>query len=67
MSVLEVRNKIHAGDEFEVLSPDGTLKKITMSKPLITKNNNRVDLVNHGEHILIDQNLKPYTILRRVQ
>jgi hypothetical protein len=65
-SLLEVRNKVHAGEELEILSTDGSLSTIMMSKPLITSDGSRVDFANHSQSVLIDQNLKPYTILRRV-
>ncbi|MBN2059323.1 MAG: U32 family peptidase [Deltaproteobacteria bacterium] len=65
-SVLEVRNKVSAGEEVETLSTDGSLSKISMPAPLITSDGSRVKFANHSQSILIDQNLKPYTILRRV-
>ena len=65
-SVLEVRNKVDAGEELEILSTDGSLSKIIMPKPLITSNGFEVDFANHSQSILIDKNLKPFTILRRV-
>jgi hypothetical protein len=38
-----------------------------MSLPLITKNGHRLDEVNHSQFILIDEELVPYTILRRIK
>ena len=65
-SILEVRNKIHAGEELEVLAPDGYITTILMPRPLITTNMEKLDYVNHSQFILIDMDLKPYTIIRRV-
>ena len=61
-----MRNKVNAGEELEVLSTDGALSKIVMPKPLITSNRGSVDFANHSQSVLIDQDLKPYSILRRV-
>lgn len=65
-SVLEVRNKIFAGEELEVLSPDGSLSLITMPAPLLTTDDRQVDYANNSQFILIEQDLEPYTILRRI-
>jgi len=64
--VLEVRNKIFAGEKLETLSPDGSLSTITMPAPLSTTDNRQVDFANNSQFILMEQDLKPYTILRRV-
>jgi putative protease len=66
-SVLEVRNKIFAGETLEALNTDGSIAHIKMPLPLITKNGLSLDEVNHSQFILIDDELKPYTILRRVK
>ncbi len=65
-SVIEVRNKIHAGETLEVLNTDGSLSEITMDTPLLTKNGDQASEVNHTQFILIDMDIPPYTILRRV-
>ena len=64
-SVLEVRNKILAGDELEVLFPDGTLSRITMNSPLEITDREHVDFVNHSQFILLDQEFPAYTIFRK--
>jgi putative protease len=64
-SVLEVRNKILAGEELEVLSTDGTLSTIRMTIPLETTDREQVDFINHSQFILLEQELPPYTILRK--
>ena len=64
-SVLEIRNKIHAGDCLETLSPDGSIGTVTMSDPLELPNGHAVDFANNSQFVLIDEPLKPYTILRR--
>ena len=65
-SVIEVRNKIHAGDTLEVLNTDGTLSEIIMETPLLTITGEKVSEANHTQFILIDKEIPPYTILRRV-
>ena len=64
-SVLEVRNKILAGDELEVLSPDGALSRITMNSPLEATDKGHVDFVNHYQFVLLNQEFPPYTIFRK--
>ncbi|NLA74503.1 MAG: U32 family peptidase [Deltaproteobacteria bacterium] len=65
--VLEVRNKIFAGEELEVLNTDGSITGIKMPIPLVTRNGQQLDEVNHSQFILIDEELMPCTILRRVK
>ncbi len=65
--VLEVRNKIYAGEHLEVLSPDGTISAISLPAPLITTNGQHVEFANNSQFILLDQDLTSYTILRRVE
>ena len=64
--VLEVRNKIHAGEMLEVLSPDGSLRIISMTEPLLTTDGRKVSFANNSQFLLIDEDLTPYTILRRL-
>ncbi len=64
--VLEVRNKIHAGESLEALAPDGSISTISLTAPLITTKNQHVEFANNSQFVLLDQNLVPYTILRRV-
>ncbi len=65
-SVVEVRNKIHAGETLETLRPDGAISIVTMPVPLVTVKNEQVDFANNSQFLLIDEDLTPYTILRRV-
>jgi len=65
--VLEVRNKIHAGESLEALCPDGSLSTITLPAPLKTTDNHQTEFANNSQFILLDQDLEPYTILRRVE
>ena len=64
-SVLEIRNKIHAGDTLETLDPSGTIGQITMPDPLELTNGQAVDFANNSQFVLLDTPLEPYTILRR--
>lgn len=63
--VVEVRNKIHAGDNLEVLQPDGTLSTIKMAQPLKTKGKT-VDVANNSQFVLLEEDLPGYSVLRRV-
>ena len=65
--ILEVRNKIHAGEQLEILSPDGSLSMITLPAPLTTAEGHLSEVVNNAQFIQLDQDLAPYTILRRVE
>ncbi|MFC1867162.1 U32 family peptidase [Thermodesulfobacteriota bacterium] len=65
--ILEVRNKIHAGEELEMLTPDGSIKTIVMPDQLTTTDDRLVNFANHSQFILLDMELQPYTILRRVE
>lgn len=65
-SILEVRNRITSGEELEAFSPDGTLRTVKMSNPLVTDEGLECEVVNHSQFIVIEQDLVPYTILRRV-
>jgi putative protease len=65
-AIVEVRNKITAGDTLEVLRPDGSLSEITLADELTLKSGNTTDVVNNSQFILLDEKLPPYTILRRV-
>jgi U32 family peptidase len=64
--VLEIRNKIHAGETLERLSPGGSLSTITLPSPLITTDNQHVEFANNSQFVLLEQDVKAYTILRRV-
>jgi U32 family peptidase len=63
--VVEVRNKIFAGDDLEVLLPDGTMSHLRMPDPLCTREQEQVEFANNSQFLLIGQDLPEYTILRR--
>jgi putative protease len=65
--VLEVRNKIHAGQILEALRPDGSMSTITLPEPLVTTQGEEVDFANNSQFILLDRELAEYTIVRRVE
>ena len=64
--VLEIRNKIYAGEELEVLTPNGAMSKLTLPKPLVTTIGEKVDFANNSQFVPVDKNLPAYTILRRI-
>ncbi|MFI4911420.1 MAG: U32 family peptidase [Sedimentisphaeraceae bacterium JB056] len=65
-SVFRVRNKIHAGETLEILTPDGHISNITLPTPLKTSWGGEVDFANNEENIVIPEALEPFTIIRRV-
>ena len=67
VSTVEVRNKIHAGDTLEVLTPDGGLSEITLAPVLTTSHGESVDFVNNSQYLMVTKTLPEYTILRRVK
>ena len=65
-SVLEVRNKIHAGQLLEALRPDGSMSTINLPELLVTTEGDTLDFANNPQFILLDRELAEYTIVRRV-
>jgi U32 family peptidase len=63
--VIRVRNNILAGESLETLSPDGVLSTISMPQTLFTTDGKQVQCANNSQSILLEQQLRPYTILRR--
>ncbi len=66
-TVIEVRNKIFAGETLEMLKPDGSMSQITLPNPLITTYGEQCDFANNSQFVVINDVLPSYSILRRVQ
>ncbi len=66
-SVLEIRNRIKAGETFELLTPDGETSTFVMATPLITTAGHCAEVVNNSQFVLLDEYLPPFSILRRVE
>jgi putative protease len=64
--VIRVRNNILAGETLETLSPDGVLSTVTMPQILEAIDGTRTGCANNSQSIFSNQELMPYTILRRV-
>jgi putative protease len=64
--VVEVRNKIHAGDTLEVLQPDGSLSEITLDNILTTTKDEKVEFINNSQFLKLTAPLPEYTILRKL-
>ena len=64
--VVRVRNKIKAGDELEVLSPDGTIKTIKVPTQIKMQDGTNTEIVNNEDVVALDFALKKYSLLRRV-
>lgn len=65
-SLLEVRNNIYAGDELELLCPDGTLRQVTMPDPLEDENANPLEKATNSQFVRCPEKLAPWSILRRL-
>jgi U32 family peptidase len=66
-TVLEVRNKISAGETLEVLTPDGVFSEITMPDSLLTTTGETVTVVNNSKFLVMEEDLPPYALLRRLK
>jgi len=66
-SICFVRNKIFAGEKLEVLTPDGSISEIVMSKPLKIVDGQQAEFINNPQKIIIERKLPPYSILRRIE
>jgi len=66
-SVLEVRNKIHAGETLEALSPDGSISAVTLPEILVTERGGKIKVANNSQFIILEQSLPAFVMLRRVE
>lgn len=62
-----VRNKIFAGEKLEVLTPDGNISEVAMSRPLKTVEGELAEFINNPRRIFLEQKLPAYSILRRIE
>jgi len=65
-AVLEVRNRIHGGDQLELLTPDGNVSSYTMPAVMRTRDGDQRDTVNNSQFVLLEQELPPFALLRRI-
>ncbi len=65
-TVLRVRNKILAGQELELLSPDGRISKLIMPDPLIKKDGTTSEVVQNEDEMILKVKLPEYCILRKI-
>jgi U32 family peptidase len=65
-TVLEVRNKITAGETLEILRPDGSFGEITMPDSLLTTEDENVLVVNNSKFLVLEISLPAYSVLRRL-
>ncbi len=63
--LFRVRNKVHAAETLEVLTPDGKLTSLTLSNPLVNSRGEQLEFANNEEKIVIENNLPEFTIIRR--
>ncbi len=65
--IVEVRNKILAGETVELLLPGGKITSLELPSELELKGKGFREFANHGDYVKLDMDLDPYTILRRVE
>lgn len=64
--VCDVKNTVRAGEQLELLTPDG-VSDFTLPDVLLTRDGESVDHVNNQDSLLMSKDLPPYSILRRVK
>jgi putative protease len=64
--VCAVKNTIRAGEELEMLTPDGVVSIFTLPQPMLTVDGAEVDRANNQDTILLSEQLPPYAVLRRI-
>lgn len=64
--ICEIKNTIHAGEQLELLTPNGVVSTFTVPNPILTIDGDPVSSANNQDTVLLDINLPPYSILRRV-
>lgn len=65
-TVFRVRNKILAGEELELLTPDGKISKLIMPDILTKKDGKTINVVQNEDEIILKVKLPEYCILRKV-
>jgi hypothetical protein len=65
-SILNVRNKVHAGDEVEILQPGGSLAKTKLPIPLKDTYGEEIDYASHGTQIILDSEFPKYSVVTKI-
>jgi hypothetical protein len=63
--ICKVKNTIQAGEKLEMLTPDG-VSDYTLPTPLVSLDDESLDHANNQDVIVLDNNVPPYAVLRRV-
>jgi putative protease len=63
--VCKVKNTIQAGEQLELLTPNG-ISRYTLPSPLVSVEGESIDHANNQDVIVLKNDLPPYAILRRV-
>ena len=64
--ICEIKNSIIAGEQLEMLTPDGKISTLTLPSQLMTVDGRSVERANNQDFVLLDKQLPPYSILRRL-
>lgn len=65
-SVMNIRNKVFAGEPVEVLKTDGQIEETVLPDPLIDDEGEARPHAGHGTRLVLPFSLPPYSIIRRV-
>jgi U32 family peptidase len=65
--VVEVRNRLFAGETLEILEPSGSTGEIKMPEIFHFTDGTKDVVAHHSKKILLKGNFDPYTIFRRVE
>ena len=64
-SILRTRNRIFAGEELELLTPQG-IKSLKLKENIEKIDGTLENVVHNDQYIVIDESLPEYSILRRL-
>jgi len=66
LRICTVKNSLHAGETLEMLTPDGRVCPYTMPTPLLSVDGEVLSVAQNHHCILLEGELPPYTIFRRI-
>ncbi len=65
-AIMNLRNKVHAGETVEVLKTDGAVETLTLPAPLVDIEGEPLKSASHGRRLVLPKLLPPYSVIRRV-
>jgi len=67
ISIMNIRNKVFAGEPVEILKTDGIILETTLPDPLMGTDGEAHTYATHGTKIELPVTLPPYSIIRRIK